>query len=140
VLPQIGALSAICPQGAASLMRTGAVCHLGMAVCLEGATDTGGKAVDIELTLNDGSTRRTIAAWGSLHILPVAGLGPVQVTIRPVRGVRIPGFDVAQQATFTVDGGEIGVILDCRGRPLAAQLDTGHSHARMRAWINVGEQ
>jgi hypothetical protein len=42
--------------------------------------------------------------------------------------------------TVTSSDGELGVVLDCRGRPLAPQLTPDHSYARMRSWIAAGEQ
>ena len=40
---------------------------------------------------------------------------------------------------LTVSDGVVGVILDCRGRPLAPQLEPEHSYARMRAWLGAGD-
>jgi len=139
VLPQLGALAAINGDAAQSLLQGGALTQLGLAVCLDGATTPGGKAADIEMKLADGTVRRTIAAWGTLHLLHTAGLGPLELTLRPVRGVYVPGHDDSTAFTTTIEDGSLGVIIDCRGRPLADQLQPEHSYARMRAWMGAGE-
>jgi hypothetical protein len=140
VFPQIGALAAVKRDAALSILRNEALDKLGLAVCLAGATAPGSKAADVELRLEDGSVRRTIVAWGSLHVVHTAGLGVVTVTVRPVRGVYIPGQPDDRPLVTTVSNCELGVILDCRSRPLAELLDPEHSHARIRAWIAAGDQ
>ncbi len=139
ILPQVGALAAINRQAAMSLLRGNGLCHLGLAICLDGSTTPGSKAADIEIALADGSVRRTIAAWGSLHLLHTAGLGNVTVAIQPVRGVYIGDSDERARITVSVSDGDLGVILDCRGRPLADRLDPDHCYARMRSWIAAGD-
>lgn len=140
VLPQVGALAALSPNAARSLIEGDVLRPLALAICLDGSTTPGSKAVDVELKMPDGSTRRTIAAWGSIHLLATGLAGNTQVTIRPVPGVYIPGYAEEPDVTFVAPGSELGVILDCRGRPLAAHLDPGRSYARMHAWIMAGEQ
>ncbi len=139
VLAQVGAMTAIDQSATRSLLEQGALTCLGLAVCLDGATTPGSKAIDIEMKLADGSVRRTIAAWGTLHLLHTAGLGPLELTLKPVRGVYIAGHDDSVAFTTTVSDGVVGVILDCRGRPLAPQLEPEHSYARMRAWLGAGD-
>lgn len=139
ILAQAGALTAIDDQATHSLLQGGALTSLGLALCFDGATTAGGKAVDIEMKLADGSVRRTSAAWGTLHLLHTAGLGPLALTLRPVRGVYLPGHDDSTAFTTTITDGSLGVIIDCRGRPLADQLEPEHSYARMRAWMGAGE-
>ncbi len=138
ILPQIGALAAINRDAALSILKNEALDRLGLAVCLSGSTDAGSKAADIELRLEDGSTRRTLAAWGSVHVVHTAGLGVVTVTIRPVRNVYIPGQAEDKPLVMTIANCELGVILDCRGRPLLPLLDAEHSYPRMRSWLAAG--
>ena len=112
--------------------------HLGLAVCFSGATTSGSKAVDVEMRLVDGSVRRTIAAWGTIHLLP-AGSGPCTIILRPVAGVNIAGHEDEESVSVTVPASEMGVILDCRGRPVTAQLDPDRVPARMHSWLVAGE-
>jgi hypothetical protein len=135
VLAQIGAVSSISRTAATSLLGGTTICDLGLAICLDGATTPGRKAADIEMELPDGSIRRTIAAWGTLHHLATGGLGEVTLTIRLARGVYLPGYEGEPTIVLKINGGELGVILDCRGRPLDDQLASDHSHTRVHAWI-----
>ena len=140
ILPQLGALAAVKRDAALSILKSEAIDKLALAVCLAGSTAPGSKAADVELRLEDGSVRRTIVAWGSLHVVHTAGLGVVTVTVRPVRGVYIPGQPDDRPLVTTISNCELGVILDCRSHPLVALLDPEHSHARVRSWIAAGDQ
>jgi hypothetical protein len=138
-LAQTGAVASFNPNAARSVLMNGALMHLGLAVCFGGSTTNGGKAVDVEMRLADGSVRRTIAAWGTIHLLP-AGNGPSTIILRPVPGVIIAGHAEEESISVTVPASEIGVILDCRGRPVTAQLDPDRVPARMHSWLVAGDQ
>lgn len=139
-LPQVGAVAAINPDIAESLLGGPILSDLGVAICFAGSTATGNKAADVQMHMPDGSVRRTVVAWRSIHHLPTGGLAGITVSIKPVRGVYVPGFEGKQSIDLELTGGETGVILDCRPRPLSTILDADASHTRMHAWLAAGAE
>ncbi len=138
-LAQVGALAGLNRYAAMSALPGSVLTSLGAAICLSGSATAGSKAVDVEMQMPDGSVRRTIAAWGSIHLIPTGGPGSITVTLRLAPGVYVPGYPEARTANFALDGGDLGIILDCRTRPLSQQLDPARGPARMHGWIAAGE-
>ncbi len=130
-----GAFAGLDALAARSLFETSVLSHIGTAVCMAGQTAPGSKAAHVELRMASGSIRQTDIAWGSVYILRTDETGPATLSIRPMRGVYIPGREEEGVVTQDVQAGELGVILDCRGRPLSPETDKDRRAARVRAWL-----
>lgn len=140
LLAQVGALSALSRDAARSLLQSDALCHLGLAVCLAGRASQGGKAIEVELRLADGTIRRTIAAWGSISVVHTDGSRQVTAILRLQGGIYVPGREGERVLTLTLENAALGLILDCRGRPLTAQVHSDQASARVRTWLAASDQ
>lgn len=133
VLPMLGAIARRLPDVAAPLLLREGLQRFGPCLALGGA----GKADDVaaQLTFVRGGQKvRAKVLCGAITVLPLIEGETAQLTVKPA-GRLDCGFGPGRNATYTVQGGPLGVlVVDARGRPLApanlgpARLD------RLAAW------
>ena len=74
-------------------------------------------------------------AFGEMLRVP-AGVGEqVQVEIAPVRGVDV-GAGSSARLRRSCPGGEVGIVIDARGRPLDG-AEEAHNRSELRQWLRA---
>ena len=74
--------------------------------------------------------------FGAIKVLPFPLGEKATVEVRPARGFDI-GAGKSKGTTFNVDGGEVGLIIDARGRPIAIPSDDSARAGKMREWLQA---
>lgn len=128
MMPQLGILSTLLPHAATQVFERDCLIRLGDVIAPVGAAKDGDPCISI-IWNND-----IVVPFGALRVLPL-GLGETAtIECRPARGFDL-GKGKGKSATFTVDGGEVGLIVDARGRPLALPENEPDCVAKMRTWL-----
>ena len=85
----------------------------------------------------DGEVVEGELAFGEMLRVPTAD-EQVDVQITPRRGVNV-GVGKSERLQCTCRGGEVGIVLDARGRPFdpAAEEDPGRRRERNARWAEV---
>lgn len=127
MMPQLGVLSTVHPEAAAQVFDRDCLIKLGHVIAPVGKVKPGEVACTVTV---DGVTHE--AAFGSLKLVPMDS-GLRDAVIRPARKLDVgagPGRDLTTQ----VEGGAVGLIIDCRGRPLTLPDDPAARIAALRQW------
>ena len=128
MMPQLGILSQILPDAATQVFERDCLIRLADCIAPVGTAAVGSPCLSVEI---DGASEKI--SFGELKRVDVAAGTTVMVSCSPA-----PGFDLGagkgKSVSFAAVGGEIGLIFDCRGRPLAFPSDVP---AANRAWLEA---
>lgn len=129
MMPQLGILSTLLPEAATQVFERDCLIRLADVVAPIGRGTDGEPC--LTATLNGETVK---VAFGELRLLPLAPGETATLDVTPA-----PGFDVGigkgKAQTFTVEGGTVGLLFDCRGRPLSLP-DVAEERARtMQKWL-----
>lgn len=139
MMPQLGILSTVLPEAATQVFERDCLVYLGTCIAPVGT----GKPGDPCVTVKAGDTTVQVP-FGSLQVIPLGyeegatGRVParMEVVIQPARGFDV-GAGRGRQRTVTVTGGEVGIMIDARGRPIALPQDDATRTARVREWLQA---
>jgi len=136
MMPHLGVLAEIAPEVALQVFETDCLVPLGTCVAPRSRPRPGQVVATIDLTLADGSRRRETIVGGEIKLLPLPAGEKMDLLITPGRGVDVgagPGRRVETQAV----GGEVGLVLDGRGRPIVFPSDPTARRAAVARWLRV---
>jgi hypothetical protein len=86
-----------------------------------------------ELHLRDTGEKRPFEArYGTISVVPLGYGEEAELTLKP-RRMEIAGVK-GRGEKLTVSGGELGLIIDARGRPIRFPRDAEQRRERLRAW------
>ena len=129
MMPQLGILSTLLPDAATQVFERDCLVRLGDCIAPVGTAKEGDECVAV--TLNG---KTTAVPFGTIKVLPMPLGTEATIEVRPARGFDI-GAGKGKSATFAVDGGEVGLIIDARGRPIAIPSSDSGRAAKMREWL-----
>lgn len=118
MMPHLGVLSTVDPAAAWQIFEKDCLVHLGTVVAPRGQAREGVDVMELNLELPDGSKVNEKINYGELKLIPL-GIGETaKIEVNPKRG-----FDMGEGSNKTIEGlvygGEVGVLIDARGRPLS---------------------
>ena len=132
MMPQLGILSTLLPEAATQVFERDCLIRLGDCIAPVGVAKEGDECVSV--TVDGGQT--VAVPFGQIRLLPL-GLGATAtVEARPARGFDV-GAGKGKPATFTAFGGEVGLIIDARGRPISIPPDDRARAGKMREWLQA---
>jgi hypothetical protein len=129
LMASTGALARSDPAAALSLFEYDLLQNTPLATCVippEGGR-VGKPALDLELTLENGTAQRISVAYGDLVRIPAAAGARGTLTIRQAGGSRVLrtlGRRGREEREEFIDGSVLGIIVDARPRPLLPADDT----------------
>ncbi|HEY6074108.1 MAG TPA: glutamate mutase L, partial [Anaerolineales bacterium] len=133
LLPLLGAASVRNSLLPVQVIESGAFQSLGTTVSLLSPRTHGAVLARARLTYDNGTDARADVKYGDLEVLPLPVGQSGQLTIQPQVGVDA-GFGPGKTGTLTVSGGEMGVVIDGRGRPLLLPEDGSLRRDTIKKW------
>jgi hypothetical protein len=142
LLPACGALAALDADSAVTLFERDVLQNVLLSTCVVALGD--GKptdvAVEAELTLEHGETRRIQVRHGQIGRLPLSLGAEGRLRLQPAGGVRIGDNEPGQSIEPTSDldrvrGSLLGVVIDARGRPLQLPADNAKRMSQLGEWL-----
>jgi uncharacterized protein (TIGR01319 family) len=131
--PALGAIAPYNPTGVVQVLDTGAFIEVGTLISLTGRARRDEVVLAGELHLRDSGERRTFEArYGSISVVPLGYGEEAELTLKP-RRMEIAGLK-SRGEKLTVTGGELGLVVDARGRPIRFPRDAEQQRERLRAW------
>lgn len=133
MMPQLGVLASIHEEAATEVFERDCLIMLGTVIAPVGKAKRGKPLATVRLDLPDGPRELTIDV-GDLDLIPAATGTTVHCRIEPSKGVDVgagPGIPVETDLA----GGEAGILIDGRGRPLQMPLQPAERVAAIEQWI-----
>jgi hypothetical protein len=124
-----GSLPLLTVQG----MGMGAFLTLGMVISPVGRANRGTPILQVKFTYANGHAAEFEVKYGTIEALPLSIKQDAKVRLHPYHRFDVgngPGVDV----NLTVTGGLYGLIVDARGRPIEAPVESKHRIETYRKW------
>lgn len=134
MMPHLGVLARVNEQAAMEVFFRDCLVRIGTAVAPVGRAKPGAPCLDVTLTYGDGRTEQLSLTFGEIRRIPLPVGEKVRVLLEPAKGFDV-GEGKGKRMETKLTGGVVGLIFDCRGRPLAIPSDP-HERVRMlSSWI-----
>jgi uncharacterized protein (TIGR01319 family) len=128
MMPQLGVLSTVHPEAALHVFERDCLVKLGSVIAPVGDCKPGEVACVVEF-----GTLRYEVKNGDLLLVPMASGETYEATITPHRKLNM-GEGNGKAVTRLIEGGTVGLIIDCRGRPLKPGSDVPTRLANLQRW------
>ncbi|MGQ0553637.1 MAG: glutamate mutase L [Planctomycetota bacterium] len=132
MMPQLGVLATVNRAAAMEVFDRDCLVPLGTCVAPVGAGKAGAALCQIHLEL-PGGPRELSLKRGELLRIPLGVGERVRAVLRPSRGVDV-GAGPGQELSTELEGGEVGLLLDGRGRPVELPAEAGARIAALERW------
>jgi hypothetical protein len=133
MMPHLGVLTEVHPEAAYEVFEKDCLIHLGTCIAPVGEGKDGTKCVHVKVVKADGTESETRVEFGNIGIIPLGVGESANAIINPERGYDV-GAGAGKALEAKVEGGLVGVIVDCRGRPLVLAEDDRTRMEALRKW------
>ena len=134
MMPHLGVLSQVHARAATEVFEKDCLIVLGTCIAPRGTARPGRPALAYRLELPGGEERRETLQFGEMRRHPLETGTEARVYLDPARDFDLgPGRGVPLEVT--VQGGTVGLIVDCRGRPLSLPTDPAERVGALKTWI-----
>ncbi len=135
MMPHLGVLSTLNERAATEVFEKDCLIRLGYCIAPVGNSTYGKPCLDVEIKFEDGNIYRESIKFGELKLIPVPIDKKVQARFTPMRG-----FNMGEGNKVPVErelhGGVVGLIIDCRGRPLRIPEDKSERLRLLKMWFD----
>ena len=132
MMPHLGVLSTVNEGAATQVFERDCLIYLGTCVAPVGSGKPGTPCAAYEVVLPDGPRSGELRV-GELIRLPLVQNAEAELVLRPARNWDA-GAGRGQEMRATVKGGEVGLILDGRGRPIVLLEDEAERVHQIDTW------
>lgn len=139
MLSALGALATGDPAFAREVIAEDFLAPLATCIVVNGSGTDGSLAVRGELRRGDGEPTRFSVPFGSIQRFSLGESETAALTLSPEPGFSIGARASGELVTFEGEtqlfGGELGLIIDARGRPFTLPGDPEARVARLKSWM-----
>jgi uncharacterized protein (TIGR01319 family) len=136
MMPQLGVLSTVMPDAAAHVFDRDCLVRLGSCVAPVGNGKIGHTCLKVEAEWPGRGAVEEEIKYGEMALLPLAVGEKVRARLDPVRPFDL-GHGKGQALEAELEGGVVGVIFDCRGRPLNLPTDEAARVDALERWLGA---
>ena len=133
MMPHLGVLTEVHPEAAYEVFEKDCLIHLGTCIAPVGPGKDGAKCAYVKVVKADGKEMEARVNFGDIAILPLGVGESARAIINPERGFDV-GVGAGKAHEAQVEGGLVGVIIDCRGRPLVLPENDATRMEALRKW------
>ncbi|MCX6843964.1 MAG: glutamate mutase L [candidate division WOR-3 bacterium] len=133
MMPHLGVLTEVHPEAAYEVFEKDCLIHLGTCIAPVGSGKNGVKCVHVKVVKADGKEMAARVDFGDIAVLPLGVGESAKAIISPERGFDV-GVGAGKAHEAQVEGGLVGVIIDCRGRPLVLPENDSTRMEALRKW------
>jgi uncharacterized protein (TIGR01319 family) len=134
MMPHLGVLASTHPEIAAEVFDKDCLVRLGTCVAPVGKVRDGQPVCSYVIQMPGGDVIQGKTVMGEIQVRPLGVGEKARLEVTPA-----PQFDLGEgkgrKISTEVDGGLVGLIFDCRGRPLELPENDGERVAKLSAWI-----
>ena len=140
MMPHLGLLSTVHQDASWQIFDKDCLVRMGTFVKPRGVGEPGGEVMKVNLAMPDGSTMEETINYGDLKLIPMGVGQEAKIRVTPGRGYTFKSSQDESgpdQLEGVVMGGEVGLVLDGRGSPLAIPEDPKEKMETMRKWFKA---
>jgi uncharacterized protein (TIGR01319 family) len=138
MMPHLGVLSTVYPEAAWQIFDKDCLVRLGTVIAPRGTAQEGQEVMTVKMKMPNGESREETMNFGEMRCIPL-GVGQEAKVIVTLR----KGFDIGVEPGKAFEavaiGGEAGIILDTRGRPLMLPENEEKRRAKLLEWFRAME-
>lgn len=136
LLPALGALVAHYPLAAVQILEQGVLTELGWVAVVSGAGEPFETVMSVTMESARIGRETYVIKWGTVRVLPIPIGEEVTLILAPERSFDV-GAGMGKKKTLVVHGGEVGLVVDARGRPLPllAEEDEAVRRQMVMQWL-----
>jgi len=135
MMPHLGVLATVCPEAAMQVFWRDCLVSLGVCIAPRGQGKVGEPCMAVRVD-GPGGLRTYQLAVGELVRAPLPTGQKATVTVEPARGFDC-GAGRGRRLVAEVTGGEVGLLLDARGRPLLLPDDPDQRRQTVARWLSA---
>lgn len=136
MMPHLGVLTEVNEDAAQEVFEKDCLIPLGTAIAPVGQGKEGAKCMRVVYKPSKGKNKELNMKYGDMVKLDL-GLGEkAQVELYPERGFNV-GAGAGKSLVAEISGGQVGVIIDCRGRPFALPEDMNKRIEALKRWADA---
>jgi len=132
IWPALGALAQCEPLAALQVLERDALRDLGPVFSVDGQGAPGQPALQIRLD-QAGDIMEGQLCWGSISCMPLLPAGG-RLSVAPLRETLLGQHRPGTPVQLDVAGGSLGLVVDCRGRPLVLSDDDARRCRELEVW------
>ena len=140
MMPQLGVMANIEKKDLADQARIAALevfdkdCLIRLGTCIApvGPVESNKDVLKAELEFSNGEKKEINLDGGDL-VLVEADYQEISITLTPAKGIDV-GSGVNEAIQTTIYGGQVGIIFDCRGRPLSLSKKPSERISELNNW------
>jgi hypothetical protein len=137
MMPHLGVLSTVHPKAAMEIFDKDCLVRLGTCIAPRGVPEKEGETVlDVEFVMPDGDVRTESLTLGDILRVPLPPGASTEMKMTPNSKCDV-GEGMGRSLTATVEGGEAGIIIDARGRPLVFPEDKAAMRRLLLKWFTA---
>ncbi len=127
----LGAVAVAQPLAAVQALDAGAFRNLGTVIAPAGRAHPGDVIMRVKITFEQGGQLEIEVKYGSIEVLPLRPGEKAKLEMKPRRGMWVG----RSGGSVEVHGGEVGLVIDARGRPLRLLTDPGACRQQIQQWL-----
>lgn len=135
MMPHLGVLSTVNQKAAVEVFEKDCLIMLGTCIAPKGPFKEGTVAATLNGKLPNGTTLTEEIRFGEIKTIPLKRGEFVDADIRPHKDCDV-GATPGHILNTTIEGGEVGIILDGRGRPLTLPETATEMHTKLMQWLS----
>jgi hypothetical protein len=137
VVNMLGAIAAIDPAAAVSVVNNDAFLNLGTVIAPLGHSQPGSAALKLKISYTQEEIVEQEIQYGAIQLIPLAIGQKATVEIRPARHFDIGLGQPGRSAVTEIEGGVLGIIVDARGRPLRLAQNDAQRRDQLQQWLQA---
>ena len=138
MMPHLGVLSTVNSKIAWQIFEKDCLIHLGTVIAPRGESKEGTEVMEINIDMPDNTSLNEIMKFGEIKRIKLDVGETAKIEVHPKRGFDI-GMGMGKSLNCTVHGGEVGLVIDSRGRPLVLPENYENRKNKLTAWNNALE-
>ena len=138
MMPHLGLLSTVHQEAAWEIFNKDCLVRMGTFVKPRGVGNGGSEVMKVQIAMSDGSTMEETIKAGELKLIPLGVGEEVPIKVTPGRGYTFKSSEEESgpdELEGIAMGGEVGLVLDGRGSPIAIPEDPKEKLNTMRRWF-----
>jgi hypothetical protein len=138
MMPHLGVLSTVHEKSATDVFTKDCLIPLGTCIAPVGEGKEGKEALTVKIELKDGKANEHTIKFGDILLVPLKQDETAKLVLQPEKGFNV-GEGKGKSMNITVQGGLVGLMFDCRGRPFQLPEDSRKRMAQLQKWFEAME-